>query len=104
MLYNFCIINGHRLDKLWKTKRPEYLTKEQLQLIFREIDLQATGAGTHQEMNVSDLVHNQEEIEIIKDNGIIPSQWSAFDWYWNITIPGKRIKGYQHRETRTKPN
>lgn len=104
MLYNFCIINGHRLDNLWKTKRPEYLTKGQLQLMFKEIDLQQKGAGTHQNMNISDLFQNQEEIDIVNDNAINPDQWSAFDWYWNISIPGKRMKGYQHRETRTNPN
>ena len=46
MLYNYCIINGKRIGDLWKYKRPEYLTLQQLELVLQQIDLQKDGDGT----------------------------------------------------------
>jgi hypothetical protein len=40
MNYNFICINGELLKDLWRFKRPEYITKGQLQFVFDEIDRQ----------------------------------------------------------------
>lgn len=45
MNYNFIYIDGVLLKDLWKYKRPEYLTKGQIQFIFNQIDSQQKGDG-----------------------------------------------------------
>ncbi|WP_165027263.1 type VI secretion system tube protein TssD [Dysgonomonas sp. ZJ279] len=71
MNYDSNIIDGQNLGVLWKIKRPEYLTKGQIQHIFREIDLQQKGGGT------------KSPIATYDD--------TSFDDYWITNIPGERF-------------
>ncbi|WP_165044853.1 type VI secretion system tube protein TssD [Dysgonomonas sp. ZJ709] len=107
MNYNYCIINGKLLKKLWANKRPEYLTKGQLQLMLREIDLQKTGEGTKQNLNVGSMIKSGQlsgaGIDILHQNNQNPDDYSYLDYYWTVGVPGKVIDGYMHRETRNKP-
>lgn len=45
MFYGFFNINGNNLGNLWQSKKPEYLSKSQLNLMLGEIKLQKNGAG-----------------------------------------------------------
>lgn len=49
MMYGFISIDGHLLSDLWMKRRPEYLTKGQLEFILKQIDLQKKGIGTAKE-------------------------------------------------------
>lgn len=75
MNYDIKIIDGKKLSDLWKLKRPEYITKGQLQFIFNEIDRQQKGKGTVQD--VAEASH-------------IRSEW---DTYWDeANFPGKELE------------
>lgn len=63
--YNFKIIDGKLLGDLWKFKRPEYITKGQLQFIFDEIDRQQNGEGTTQD--VIEATYERSEWDIYWD-------------------------------------
>lgn len=105
MLYPSCIINGFRLRNLWKKKKPEYLTKGQLSIVFKEINAQKKGRGTYDKYDATTLTFNENEILEIRDNEMEDelNQWSTFDWYWTF-FSGKKIQRYRHRETRKKPD
>jgi hypothetical protein len=105
MLYPSCIINSFRLRDLWKKKKPEYLTKGQMDLVFKEIDTQKQGVGTVDKYDATTLTFSENETLEIRDNKMEDKldRWSTFDWYWTF-FPGKKIQGYTHRETRKKPD
>lgn len=46
MIYGFLYIDGNLLSDLWNYKRPEYLTRGQLNFIIEEIDRQRKGEGS----------------------------------------------------------
>lgn len=103
MLYNICIINGYLLDDLWKRKDPEYLTRGQLELMLKEIDIQKDGAGTNLGFRATTLKMSINELRSIKENEIDLENWSAFDWYWTEGSFGQKVTTYIHRETRSNP-
>lgn len=69
MNYGMININGKNLKALWKTKRPEYITKGQLSFILKEIELQRNGLGTFYPLSKTD--RDGHEVSI-------------FDYYWTV--------------------
>jgi hypothetical protein len=74
MNYNSTIIDGIRCDSLWYTRRPEYLTNGQLELMIKEIDLQKNGGGTH------------SDGQRVSKKG---NKYSERDYYWEWGIHGE---------------
>ncbi len=80
MNYSSNIIDGQKLGDLWKSKKPILITKDQIKMMFSEIELQMQGYGVHPQYNSK---ISQEDFILLEEK--------YFQDYW-FNTPGKDIE------------